>query len=387
MVSITINQPLNLAYISQLKRQSAGGGSYAVNWHAIDQLSRAFEMNYMGPVAPEVSLCEDWNSKVRRKFLRIPGKFTFFSESVLRRTARKLDRLMPSKPHGVFYRSAAPWCHHHPACPYFVYLDVVFHTFFHNTFRKEEFITDDLERIWKKEAAFLERASAVFFESRWGMEKGIESYQLKGNHYHALGRGGVIAPPDEDRWDGSLRLVTMAMKFRQKGGDLVLEVFRRLKPRYPGLSWHIIGGAPEGDWNGIEGIYYEGVLRPDEAMERAKIERLLAGAFLLLHPTREDTSPLVLTEAAYFGCPSISVRHFGIPELVLDGETGLLIDFPATADQLEQALVQLLEDRPLYLRMREEARHHAVRESSWDSIGRRMSEIIHRHLSEWSGPV
>lgn len=380
-----MNHPLNLAYISSLKQQASGGGSYAVNWHAYDQLSRAFRLDYVGPLEPEVPVWEEWNSKLRRKLFKVPGRFSFFSETVLHRTAKTLDRLMPGKVDGVFYRSATPWCHHHPACPYFVYLDVVFHTFFHNTFRPGDFIADDLERIWKQEAVFLEGAAAVFFESRWGMERAIEVYQLNGDHYHALGRGGVIAPPERDGWDGELRLVTMAMKFRQKGGDLVLEVFRRLKPRYPELSWHIIGGAPEGDWEGIDGIHYEGVLRPDFADERTKIEQLLTGAFLLLHPTREDTSPLVLTEAAYFGCPSISVRHFAIPELVIDGQTGVLIDFPATADQLEQALVRLLEDRQLYLGMREQARHHAMRESSWDSIGTRMSEIMHRHLSERSG--
>jgi hypothetical protein len=49
---------------------------------------------------------------------------------------------------------------------YFVYLDVAFHTFFFNTFRIEDFSRDDLERIWREEAAFLEGASGVFFDSR-----------------------------------------------------------------------------------------------------------------------------------------------------------------------------------------------------------------------------
>jgi glycosyltransferase involved in cell wall biosynthesis len=274
----------------------------------------------------------------------------------------------------IFFRSATPWCHYRPKVPYFVYLDAVFHTFFHNTFRPADFIRTDLERIWREDADFLEGAAAVFFESRWGMDKAISAYGLKGNHYHAVGRGGVIEAPGEDVWDGtSLKWVTLAMKFHQKGGDLVLEAYRMLKPRFPGLSWHIIGGPPEGDWQSLDGIHYEGVIRPDEEEGQQRMTSLLSQAFLLVHPTREDTSPLVVTEAAYFGCPSISVNGFALPELVLDGKTGLLLEPPVTAENLAAAIESLLKDRERYLEMRRQAREYAMAHFQWDRIGDRIA--------------
>jgi glycosyltransferase involved in cell wall biosynthesis len=217
------------------------------------------------------------------------------------------------------------------------------------------------------------------------MERAVEAYGLKGDHYHAVGRGGVIEPPEDDTWDGrSQVLLTLAMKFRQKGGDLVLEAYRMLKPRFPGLSWHIIGGPPEGDWQALEGIHYEGVLRPDDEKERERLRDLLARAFLLVHPTREDTSPLVVTEAAYFGCPATSVNQFALPELVIDGTTGVLLEPPVTAEQVAAAIESLLTERTCYAGMRRAARQYAMENYQWDRIGDVMAGEMRRCMGKGS---
>ena len=372
---------MQIGFVSDLALQSSGGGSYAVNWHAFRQMERHFDATYCGPVVPKAAVVDNCISKVRRKILKLPGKFAYFSPATLDENARMIGKKVAANADAIFFRSATPWCRYRPEMPYFIYMDAVFHTFFHNTFRPENFIGSDLERIWREEAAFLEGAATVFFESAWGMEMAIKAYGLQGNHYHAVGRGGVIDPPEDDGWDGtSLKLVTLAMKFHQKGGDLVLEAYRMLKPRFPRLSWHIIGGPPEGDWQSLDGIHYEGVIRPDETEGKQRMSHLLSQAFLLVHPTREDTSPLVVTEAAYFGCPTISVNRFALPELVLDGRTGLLLEPPVTAENLAAAIESLLKDRERYLEMRKQAREYAMTHFQWDRIGDRIAGEVRRVL-------
>jgi glycosyltransferase involved in cell wall biosynthesis len=101
---------------------------------------------------------------------------------------------------------------------------------------------------------------------------------------------------------------------------------------------------------------------------------------LLVHPTREDTSPLVVTEAAYFGCPSISVNQFALPELVLDGKTGLLLEAPVTAPRLAAAIEELIVDRTRYLEMRKQARRHAMGSYQWDRIGDTMAGVMRERM-------
>jgi glycosyltransferase involved in cell wall biosynthesis len=253
----------------------------------------------------------------------------------------------------------------------------VFHTFFENTFSARDFQAADLERIYQAEARFLENAEGVFFESRWGMEKAREAYGLQGDHYYVVSRGGLLEPPAEDSWAaGPLRLLSIAMNFEQKGGDIILRVFRELKARYPDLHWHVIGGPPTGDWRSVGGIVHEGVLDPTDPADLQRYRSLLAGAFVLLHPTREDSNPLVITEAGYFGCPAISVNRFALPELIVDGETGILLDYPAQPADLAAALGHLIESPTDYRAMRRAAFEHARRCGDWERIGRQMADSI-----------
>ncbi len=369
-----------VVYVTDLALRPSGGGAYAVNWHAFDLLRTRFDAIYAGPLVPRSGLIEQTTSRVRRRILGQPGKFTYFSPSALDRNARMAARHFTDDTDAVVFRSATRWCRCRPKVPYFVYLDAVFHTFFYNTFSPRDFVFSDLRRIWDEEAAFLDQAAGVFFEGQYGLDEAREAYGLKGDHYQAPGRGGVLDPPAHDMWDGqSTRLMTMAMNFRQKGGDVVLEAYRMLKPKYPSLTWHIVGGPPEGDWR-QPGVTYEGVLRTDREADRLRLVELLSKAFLLVHPTREDVSPLVLTEAAYFGCPAVSVNFAGIPELVTNGRTGILVSMPASAESVAAAIAALLDNRERYLAMRREARRDSLGNHSWERAGQVICDSIQRRL-------
>jgi len=95
-----------------------------------------------------------------------------------------------------------------------------------------------------------------------------------------------------------------------------------------------------------------------------------------VHPTREDVNPLVLIEAAQFGCPVVSVRDFAIPELVRDGETGVLLDRPVTSALLSSTIQELLRDSQRLQAMSRQAISCSERRFSWDQIGDRIAESI-----------
>jgi glycosyltransferase involved in cell wall biosynthesis len=168
----------------------------------------------------------------------------------------------------------------------------------------------------------------------------------------------------------------MAMDFEQKGGDIVLDAYKTLKPRFPSLSWRIIGGQPCSGFDSLDGVTYEGELNVEVDADLKRLRQILSEAFLLVHPTREDTSPLVVTEAAYFGCPSLSVRAFALPELVDDGVTGLLVDFPARPADIVNGITTLMDDPARYQEMRTRARSESLARHSWPAIGEMISAKI-----------
>jgi glycosyltransferase involved in cell wall biosynthesis len=74
----------------------------------------------------------------------------------------------------------------------------------------------------------------------------------------------------------------------------------------------------------------------------ADLREPFAGLDVLVQPSRADNFPLAVLEAMAAGLPVVGARVGGIPELVLDGETGLLVE-PEDPAALAAALDSLAE--------------------------------------------
>ena len=98
--------------------------------------------------------------------------------------------------------------------------------------------------------------------------------------------------------------------------------------------------------------------------EREDPKQLFASADIMLCPSITDSRgnkegvPTVLVEASASGLPSVASRHAGIPEIVLEQESGFL--YPERdVEGLADGLVRLASDEALRLRMGERARARA----------------------------
>lgn len=77
--------------------------------------------------------------------------------------------------------------------------------------------------------------------------------------------------------------------------------------------------------------------------DAARVRALLAAARALVVPSTYEGMPLVILEAMAAGLPVIASRVSGIPEVVVDGETGWLVP-PEDPEALAAALAELLAD-------------------------------------------
>jgi glycosyltransferase involved in cell wall biosynthesis len=88
------------------------------------------------------------------------------------------------------------------------------------------------------------------------------------------------------------------------------------------------------------------------------IALLLGAADALVMPSRSEGMPLTLLEAMSAGVPVVATRAGGIPEVITDGEHGLLVKVDA-ADELAAAILRL-GDRALAAQLGERARVRAA---------------------------
>lgn len=129
---------------------------------------------------------------------------------------------------------------------------------------------------------------------------------------------GFPVPEALTAWDGRpYDFLFLGRDPRRKGGDLVLEAFARLRQEAPRASLLFV--TDEAPASLPEGVTYQPLV------PRPEVGRLFGSARVFVNPTRAEGFGFTNAEAQGFGLPVISSRLGAVPEVVSDGETGLLV--------------------------------------------------------------
>lgn len=148
-----------------------------------------------------------------------------------------------------------------------------------------------------------------------------------------------------------------------KGTQYLIQAFGKLADRFPAVRLAIIGDGPRkarlralAKSLGLESrIQFLGALPHPEVMA------WMRGAAMLVLPSvrtatgREEGLGMVLLEAAATGVPAVGSRIGGIPEGIIDGQTGFLVP-ERDAGALAARMGDLLDNRELRLAMGAAAR-------------------------------
>jgi len=163
----------------------------------------------------------------------------------------------------------------------------------------------------------------------------------------------------------------------RKGVEVLLHAYHRLRESYPDLRL-VVAGSGEHRQNlekvasslDLAGsVEFLGARRPEE------IPHLMAGASALVVPSIYEGMPLVILEAMAAGLPVVASRVSGIPEVVIEGESGWLVP-PEDIGALESALREVQDD-PAEARRRGRVGRALVESSATPAeAARRWSELI-----------
>jgi glycosyltransferase involved in cell wall biosynthesis len=154
------------------------------------------------------------------------------------------------------------------------------------------------------------------------------------------------SPPREFEIPAGAPVVTIVGALRwRKGHAVALSAWPYVRARVPNARLLIAGDGPEaavlrGQARALdieESVIFAGM--------RTDVADLIRASSLVLLPSQHEALPTTLIEAAACGRVVIATDVDGIPEVVADGETGLLVPF-GDAEALGEAMIALLEDEP-----------------------------------------
>lgn len=213
----------------------------------------------------------------------------------------------------------------------------------------------------------VERADLVIVTSRYSAGVAQREYGVP------PGRLAVVPEPiDLEVWDdqfwraarrgrpGPVVLCVARMYPRKRLPDL-LRAAGILRARIPGIEVRIVGRGPEwatvGRLHAELGLGSSVALLGDLTRERLAEEYVNASVFCL--PSVQEGFGIVFLEAMAAELPVVACRIAAVPEVVLDGVTGLLVE-PRDPGALAEALERLITDPARARQLGQEGRRRAV---------------------------
>lgn len=187
--------------------------------------------------------------------------------------------------------------------------------------------------------------------------------------------------------DEILNILFLSNIMIEKGVLILLESCVKLKERGQKFLCHFVGG-----WKDLSPMKSEELINqkglknlvffhgPKYDVDKSEI---LANADIFIFPTyyKQECFPLVLLEAMQYSLPVISTFEGGIPEMVVDTETGFLCP-QKDVDCLVQKMELLINNSELRARMGEAGRKRFVENFTLNHFEKRFTDIIENIVNE-----
>jgi glycosyltransferase involved in cell wall biosynthesis len=165
----------------------------------------------------------------------------------------------------------------------------------------------------------------------------------------------------------SIQLISVGRFTAKKAPIMSIKAFQILLEKFPTAYLTMIGDGELWEEakkyveeNGLEkNVDFMGQQKPDLILEKLQKADIFIQHSIKTPSGDSEGTPNSILEASSCGLPIVSTIHAGIPEAVIQGVTGILVqesDFKAMGN----ALISLAEDPKLRLKMGESARNHML---------------------------
>ncbi len=186
---------------------------------------------------------------------------------------------------------------------------------------------------------------------------------------------------------GSIIIGSVSLMERTKGHGVLIEAFAKVRRNYPQAKLIIVGGATKNP----DQIKYETDLHDMVASCGLEshviftgwseiVPSLIKGFDLFVHiPLKPEALGMVLVHSSALGIPMIGANAGGIPEIIDDGQTGLLVK-PGDPDEIAHAINSLLSQPGLMTKMGMASQKKFAEKFTYQRMAVNLSQIYQKYL-------
>ena len=175
------------------------------------------------------------------------------------------------------------------------------------------------------------------------------------------------------------RMILNVAKFEEKKGqDVLINAFAEIAAKYDDLKLVLVG-ATDRALPGLralcvnKGIDKRVEFHPDTPHEN--VADFYKRATLFCLPSRKEPFGIVILESASFAVPVVASRVGGIPEIISDGITGVLVP-PDNQSELASSIMSLLDDPVFAKEMGKRLYDHVNSNFSWRTAYEKYVDLL-----------
>ena len=191
---------------------------------------------------------------------------------------------------------------------------------------------------------------------------------LKNLHVLPYGVDSEKFKPGTKASKESIQLISVGRFTAKKAPIMSIKAFEILLEKFPMAHFTMIGDGELWEEakkyveeNGLgKNVAFMGQQKPDIILAKLQEADIFIQHSIKTPSGDSEGTPNSILEASACGLPIVSTLHAGIPEAVIQGETGILVqesDFKA----MGEALILLANDPTLRIKMGESARKHVLK--------------------------
>lgn len=205
----------------------------------------------------------------------------------------------------------------------------------------------------------------VFTLSRWALESNKKLHPDQAFKIRSIGWGPNIIPLASNEVFSAAkedRILCVGHDYYKKGADIFNEVSRRLKRVVPNLECIMVGRAgTKLDLSTLDSLTIYPAASPDWISTIMKSSKL----FMIL--SRFEAAGHVTVEAMSHGLPVICSNVCGLPEPIVNGETGYVVDIKEIDDIVAKSYELLTNQEKLEM-FSKTAYENAMQKWQWNHV-------------------
>jgi len=187
--------------------------------------------------------------------------------------------------------------------------------------------------------------------------------------------GGI---PTLERYEAG-RILFIGRRWEQKGGPILVKAFEIVHKALPHTTLHIVGpSCPPDDLIGKEGIRFHGLV------DNKTLRLLFADSSMFVMPVICEAWGMVFTEALDAGLPIAGFNEWALPDIVEDGQSGLLTS-TISQEGLAEIMIEILNCPERMLRMAHHGQRRYREFLQWNHVRDRLlahvlPEVVHEGI-------